>query len=231
MIGRARILALIPARGGSKGLPRKNISPVAGKPLISWTIEAAKASKYIDTIVVSSDDAEILNVSERYEAGCSLLRPAELASDEAEAMNVVLHALQAFPAYDILVLLQPTSPLRSGHDIDAALEKMIEHEAESCVSVTEPDKSPFWFYSVDDNECLKSLFDPTFAKKQRQELPKTYVLNGALYIGRKLWLEQKKCLLDERTLAYQMPKERSVDIDTAFDLKIAEIYLHQRLPK
>lgn len=228
MIEGQRVLGLIPARGGSKGLPGKNVLPLGGKPLIAWSIEAASQSKHIDSIVVSSDDEEIIKVAESYGCDATLIRPAELATDEAKALDVVLHAQEQIPDYDILVILQPTSPLRTGCDIDNALDKMIKREADSCVSVVEPEKSPFWFYSVNDDERLKPLMDPAFATKRRQDLPSMYVLNGALYIVRTAWLKQNECLIDGHTLAYQMPKERSVDIDTAFDLKIAEMYLSDR---
>lgn len=225
MIQGQRVLGLIPARGGSKGLPGKNVLPLGGRPLIAWSIEAARASRYVDSVVVSSDDEAIIAVAENHGCDISLIRPPELATDEAEALDVVLHALEQVPGYDILVLLQPTSPLRTGSDIDHALEKMIGREADSCVSVVEPEKSPFWSYSVDDNECLRPLMDPAFASRRRQDLPAAYVLNGALYIVRTAWLKRHECLIDGHTLAYRMPKERSVDIDTAFDLKIAELYL------
>jgi N-acylneuraminate cytidylyltransferase len=136
-----------------------------------------------------------------------------------------LHALKLLPDYGILVILQPTSPLRSTADIDKALEKMIEHGAESCVSMVEPDKSPYWAYQLDDQNHIKPLFDPKLVAKQRQNLPTVYMPNGALYIVQTDWLFKNKCLIYEDTLAYVMPKERSIDIDNEHDLTVAELYL------
>ncbi len=227
MIAGDRVLGLIPARGGSKGLARKNLHPIGGKPLIAWTIEAARQSRYIDRIVVSTDDSEILKIARDYDCDPEFVRPAELATCEARAVDVALHALNELPGYDILVLLQPTSPLRTSQDVDAAIEQMLEQHADSCVSVVKPDKSPYWFYQINAEGYLQPLLGDSYATSRRQELPEVRMLNGAIYIARVDWLMHKKCFIDNETLAYEMTKERSVDIDDIYDLKIAELYMQE----
>ena len=227
MIDGRKVLGLIPARGGSKGLPRKNVLPTAGKPLIAWTVEAALASKYLDRVILSSDDDEIIAAAEQ--AGCEVpfKRPAEFATDQATTLDVARHALPKLPGFDILVVLQPTSPLRSGADIDATLEQLIEHQASSAVSVTEPAKSPYWSYRMNEQGRLVTLLDPELAKKRRQDLPPAYVLNGAVYAARIDWLLEQGGFVGADTVAHVMPAERSLDVDTALDLKMVELCLKE----
>ena len=209
MIEEKSILAIIPARGGSKGVTRKNIRAVAGKPLIAWTIEEAKKSQYIDRLILSSEDAEIIEVAKSYGCEVPFVRPKELAQDHTSGIDPVLHALTLFPQYEYVVLLQPTSPLRSVKDIDNCIEQCIYKKAYSCVSVTQPDKSPYWMYVLDENN-------------RRQELPEVYALNGAVYVAQSDLLYQKKTFVTMDSVAYCMPKERSLDIDTELDLQLAE---------
>jgi N-acylneuraminate cytidylyltransferase len=220
VIGTKRVLAIIPARGGSKGVPRKNIREVAGKPLIAWSIDEAKKSRYLDRLVVSTDDPEIAEVAARWGGEVPFLRPAELAKDDTPGIAPVLHAVETVtPSYDIIVLLQPTSPLRSTADIDNAILTMVEGGAKACVSVVEPDKSPFWMYSLDATGRMKPLLEGEYAC--RQEIPAVYALNGALYVAERGWLLERGGFMGDETVAYVMPKERSVDIDTEMDLFIA----------
>lgn len=227
MINGQRVLGLITARGGSKGLPGKNILPVCGKPLIAWSIEAAQQSKYIDHILLSSDDIDIIKVAKKNGCDAPFVRPAELAMDETTSIEVVLHALAQMPGYDVLVLLQPTSPLRSANDIDGALEKMVAQKADSCVSIVKLDKSPYWCYHLSEDDHIQPLLDPELAKCRRQELPLVYMLNGALFIVRVDWVLKNKCLIDKSTIGYTMPKRRSIDVDTIKDVKLIEYYLKQ----
>ena len=225
MIKGQRVLALITARGGSKELPKKNILPLGGKPLVAWSINAAQQSRYLDHIAISSDDHEIIQIAQKHGCEAPFVRPPELASDAAETLDVAIHALELLPEYEILVILQPTSPLRTAADIDTALEIMLKQGARSCVSVVEPDKSPYWAYQLNDKGYMRPLLDPKQVKQRRQDLPMTYVPNGALYIIQTDWLLKSRHLVDENTLAYIMPKERSIDVDSEHDLKIAELYL------
>lgn len=216
------ILALISARGGSKGVLRKNIRNVAGKPLIAWTIEAAKKSKYIDRLVLSSDDDEIIKVAR--DCGCEapFVRPAELARDDTPGIDVVLHALDTLPGFYYIVLLQPTSPLRTAEDIDACIERCCQREAVACVSVVEPGKSPYWMYVLDEFGRMTPLIKIEKAISRRQDLPGAYAVNGAVYVAECGWLLKTRTFLAPETLAYIMPKERSIDVDTEFDLNLCD---------
>ena len=222
MIEEKSILAIIPARGGSKGVTRKNIRAVAGKPLIAWTIEEAKKSQYIDRLILSSEDAEIIEVAKSYGCEVPFVRPKELAQDHTSGIDPVLHALTLFPQYEYVVLLQPTSPLRSVKDIDNCIEQCIYKKAYSCVSVTQPDKSPYWMYVLDENNRMTPIIDKAQEINRRQELPEVYALNGAVYVAQSDLLYQKKTFVTMDSVAYCMPKERSLDIDTELDLQLAE---------
>ncbi|WP_373230803.1 cytidylyltransferase domain-containing protein [Cohnella sp.] len=225
MIYGQKVLAIIPARGGSKGVPRKNIRELAGKPLIAWTIACASSSRYIDRCIVSTDDPEIAEVSRRFGGDVPFIRPADLAQDDTPGIDPVLHAIREVSGYDIIVLLQPTSPLRSAADIDGCLECLVNSGASSCVSVTTVDKSPFWMYNVNENGTMKPLLDAEDRNVSRQKLPAVYVLNGAVYVSHREHLEEHTGFLQPETKAYIMPRERSVDIDTFFDFAFAEMQL------
>ncbi len=211
MIGNQQVIALVPARGGSKSIPQKNIAPCAGKPLLAWTIAAAKASKYIDEIAVTSDDDAILAVAKEAHTVTTIKRPPELATDEAEMVPVIKHALE-FYRYPICVLLQPTSPLRTGTDIDGALELLVSSGAKTVTSVYES-------HAV--------VFDGTDPKRRQDRKP-TLFLNGAIYcfaVGR---FKETGTLIDKDTQPYVMPKERSVDVDFEVDLALATLLIGKR---
>jgi CMP-N,N'-diacetyllegionaminic acid synthase len=227
MINGKTVLALIPARGGSKGIIGKNIRDFAGKPLLAWTIEAAQKSHYIDRLVLSSDDAEIINVALKWGCEAPFVRPEHLALDETPGMEPVLHAISILPFYDYIVLLQPTSPLRSTADIDGCIEMCLSQSANACVSVTEPDKSPYWMYTMDDQNMMKPVINKDKGIARRQDMPLIVALNGAVYIAKSDWLLNKKTFVSHGTLAYLMPKNRSIDIDTELDLLLAEFMLKQ----
>lgn len=216
MIDGNKILGLIPARGGSKGIPRKNLIDVAGRPLIAYTIDAAKESQYLDKVVVSSEDDEILEISENLGAEI-LRRPMALAQDETPGIEPVLHAVDCLPGFDFVVLLQPTSPLRSVDDIDGALELCVRERVPSCVSVRLASESPYWMYNLIEKSKLKPLLVGKVPAR-RQELPAAYILNGAVYIADIVWLRKSLSFLTKETIAFIMPPDRSLDIDTKEDL-------------
>lgn len=218
--------ALIPARGGSKGIPRKNIKAIAGKPLIAWAIEAALRSPLLDAVVVSTEDEEIAEVARRAGAQVPFMRPAALAADDTPGLDPVLHALDQLPQFDAVLLLQPTSPMRTTEDIDACLRLAAERGAPSVVSVTEPDAHPYWTYRIGSDQRLVRLID-NVSVTRRQDLPQVGALNGALYFARADWLKTNRGLVGPDTLAYVMPRERSVDLDTPLDWKIAELLLKE----
>lgn len=214
-----KVLALITARGGSKGLPRKNVLLAGGKPLVAWTVQAALKAESVNRVVLSSDDDEIMAAASA--AGCEVpfRRPQALANDQASSMDVVIHALSELLGFDYVVLLQPTSPLRTSSDIDEAFKCMRDHDAPACVSVTEAEQSPYWMYHLSGNDRLHSLLEPQPNLSRRQDLPPVYVLNGAIYIAKIDWLLQTRSFLSPETVAYRMPKDRSLDIDDATDFQ------------
>lgn len=226
MINGKSVLAIIPARGGSKGVPRKNIRDLAGKPLIAWTIEAARKSVYIDRVILSSDDPEIIDVAKSWGCDVPFIRPAELARDETPGIDPVIHALEKLPGYDYAVLLQPTSPLRITEDIDASIARCEESGAPACVSVTEPAHHPHWMYTLNGTGVLRPLAEERGLR--RQDLPPVYALNGATYVAQVPWLVKSRTFLGVETHAYVMPPCRSIDIDTEQDLIVAACLLQHQ---
>ena len=223
-----KTLALIPARGGSKGIPRKNCRLLAGKPLIAWSIEAALASPYIDSVVVSTDDQEIADISRQYGAQVPFMRPSELAQDDSPGMAPVLHALEQLPQFDHILLLQPTSPLRTLGEVNRCIEFAVARQAKAVVSVNESAQSPYWMYRLDVDSYLSQLI-PSSEFTSRQQLPPVFSLNGALYFANCEWLKKTQTFLTHETLGFVMPIEQSLDIDTPFDWKIAELLLADTL--
>jgi len=227
MIDVKTILAVIPARGGSKGLPGKNILPLAGKPLIVWSIEAAKESKYIDTCIVSTDDDRIATVAEKYGCDVPFLRPEELATDESNSSDAILHALEKLEdRYDIVIILQPTSPLRTTEDIDNALELMIGKHAPIVVSICKSNKPIYWHYTLENNRTIKPVYPSKKIVSNRQEFPATYIPNGALYIAKVDYFKKTKTFYTDKTLGYIMPNERSVDIDSHIDFVLVKALIN-----
>lgn len=218
-----RVLALVPARGGSKGVPRKNLRLLGGKPLIAWTIEAARAARRVTRVVVSTDDPEIAGIARGCGADVPFLRPPGLATDEAGMLGVVRHALTSLlpDAFGHVALLQPTSPLRSPEDIDAAVRLCQEGGASSCVSVTELAKSPQWMYRLGPDGRLEPLLAAAPPDARRQDLAAAYALNGAVYVARCGRILDGGGFVEPGTVAHVMPPERSVDIDTEFDFVTA----------
>lgn len=221
-------LAIIPARGGSKRLPRKNVLDLAGKPLIVWSIEAGLKSKYIDELVVSSDDEEILEISK--DLGVKTIkRPDILASDTAATFDVIKHTIENFKKYDYIVLLQPTSPLRDENNIDEAIELSESKNADAVISVCEVEHPTQWNMSLSDGDDM-SGFVKNIDTKRSQEQEKHYRLNGAIYIcNTKTLLKEKTFFLKENIFAYKMSRENSVDIDEELDFKMAEILANNKI--
>ena len=222
------ILAVIPARGGSKGVPAKNIRDVGGKPLLAWTIEQAKHSQVIDRTILSSDDQEIISLAQQWGCETPFVRPAELSQDTSSHIEPILHALNVMPEqYDYVVMLQVTSPLRLSKDIDSCVELCIRQRAPACVSVTIPDKSPYWMYTINEQGCIDNLIGngSTPLPMVRQQLPEVYVLNGAVYVAHVKWLLGTMSFLTPQTISYIMPKERSLDIDDEMDINFASFLI------
>ena len=225
MINGKSVLAIIPARGGSKGLPNKNVKLFLGKPLIAWTIENALKSKYLDCILVSTDDRKIADISQQCGAGV-IERPKELATDETPTTEVILNVLKMKNvernSQDITIILQPTSPMRNTTDINNAIELFSYSNCESVVSVCELIHSPYWTFKL-DKIYLKPLFDEKFLRMRRQELQTTYIPNGAIYILTPLMLHKHKTFYIDNIIPYIMPVDRSIDIDSEIDFILAEL--------
>ncbi len=198
--------------------------------MIVWTIEAARASSRIDDLIVSTDDPEIAEISHRHGADIPFMRPSELASHTASSTAVILHALDTLGArgqyYDYLVELQPTSPLRGAADIDGAINLALERKADAVISVCKTDHPPEWSNTLPADRSMKDFFRPGVKETRSQDLPVSYRLNGAIYVFncRRL-LAQRNLDMDDNAYAYIMPRERSIDIDTRLDLRIAEAIL------
>jgi len=232
MIKDKKVLAIIPARGGSKGLPRKNIRPLLGKPLIAWTIEQALASKYLDRVIVSTEDEEIAKISKKFGAEVPFMRPKELATNEAKGIDVVLHTINWMDKnnkfYDLIILLQPTSPLRTSEDIDKAIELLLLKKAKSIVSVCKTKHHPYWSNTLPEDRCMKDFIKREIMNKNRQELPIFYRLNGAIYLSHCNYLKEQRSFLSKQTFAYIMSQWRSVDIDNKLDLELAKILMSEK---
>jgi N-acylneuraminate cytidylyltransferase len=226
LIGGRRVLALVPARGGSKGIPDKNRVQLCGRPLIAWAIDAARAARTIDRVVVSTDDARLALLADSCGAEVPFLRPKALGRDDTPTMPVVLHALDALGWHEVVVLLQPTSPLRIAEDIDACVEAHAEH-GRPVVSVTVADPPPQHMV-VRAGEGILPLLHGLPAGGHRQDLPEVLALNGAVYVADAAFLRAHGTFVTPTTAVHAMPRERSVDIDDAFDLQIAEALLSRR---
>lgn len=220
-----KFLAIIPARNGSKGLPGKNIVELCGKPLIAWSIDAALRSKYISKVIVSSDSDHILNIAVSY--GSSVIkRPIELASDKSPTEPVIMHAilslLELNENYEYIVLLQPTSPLRTTEDIDQAICMMRNKNANALISVYEPEHTPYKALKENSSGFIEGLIDNETPFKRRQDLPKVYMPNGAIYIIKTDIFIGSGRLLTDHTIPFQMSMDKSLDIDNLEDLNKAK---------
>lgn len=224
------VLAVIGARGGSKSLPGKNLASLGGKPLIAWTIEAALTCPSVTRTIVTTDDESIADTARRHGAEIPFMRPPELADDATPGITPVLHAVRWLDEHehyrpDVVVNLQPTSPLRTGADIGAALRLLAERKADAVVSVTEADQHPFWMKTIDPDGWMHDFVPQSDPILVRQKLPDVYALNGAIYLAYRDVLLANDGWYTSRTAAYVMPFERSIDIDTAWDLTIAQLLL------
>lgn len=223
MIAGMRVLAVIPARGGSKGLPNKNRLPFAGKPLVAWTIAAAQKAACIDRVVVSTDDPAIAEIARTYDCPVPFMRPADLATDQATLEAVVLHAMDTVgDAFDAVVLLQPTSPLRTAADIDSCVGTWLRSNAPVCVAVSPAMQSPFKMFTVGTDGQLEPLLTEGAASRRRQDFPAVYAEAGAIYVARTDWFRQHRRFISPDASAYVLDQERSIDIDTEWQFRAAE---------
>jgi len=234
MKSKKKIVAVIPARGRSKSIPRKNIISIGGKPLIAYTIEAALKAKQIGKVVVSSDDEEILAISKSLGAD-AILRPKKLAANKANSESAAFHALtylrESGEDFETMIFLQPTSPLRNQTDISNALNLYLAKRATALISVYEPPHTPFKAFKVNRGGFLEGLVDNKTPFLRRQDLPKAYLPNGAIYIVDVEQFLKNQSFFTAKTLYYQMPAERSDDLDSYEDIKILEQKIAGRAPQ
>ncbi|HCX61781.1 MAG TPA: acylneuraminate cytidylyltransferase [Clostridiales bacterium] len=233
-----KILCIIPVRGGSKGVYRKNLRNLGNKPLIQWTIEEAQKSEYINKIIISTEDEEIENVCEKM--GVQVIkRPIELATDDSPTIDSIMYTLNIFEDVekyvpDYVMLLQCTSPFRTVTDIDGAIEALLSKDKnyKSLISVTKEEHPPWWLKSINEDGILKDFI--SYDKKQysrRQSFPSLYRLNGAIYICEINELKKQKSFETDSTLAYIMDGNASIDIDTEEDLEFAEYIFEKNIKK
>ncbi|CAN5371476.1 acylneuraminate cytidylyltransferase family protein [soil metagenome] len=225
-----KVLFLIPARGGSKGLPGKNIRPLLGKPLIGWTIETAIAvsGKINGTVVVSTDDKAIADVAHAFNAEVPFMRPDELAKDTSTSMDVVLHALDFFEKrkvnFDFVCMLEATSPQRSADDVLSALNLLMRIPgAESIVGICKSESGhPAFLALKDENDFIRPYSGKKFVFKRRQEIDEVYFFEGSMYISKVESLKKRKSFYHEKTLGFEMPKWKSYEVDDIVDFMIIE---------
>ncbi len=221
-------LAVIPARGGSKRVPRKNILQIAGKPLIGWSIESALHSKYIDKVIVTSDDEEILAISKQ--CGAEIInRPIELANDTATTFSALKHTIDNVDYHDYIILLQPTSPLRTSEHIDEAIAHLELHSADAIISVSEMEHSPLWCNTLPENMSMNKFLSEDVKNLRSQDLKKYYRLNGAIFICKtNRLLNEKSFFIKDNIFAYIMDRKNAIDIDELIDFEMAELYLNKK---
>lgn len=227
------VLYLVLARGGSKGVPHKNLALAGGKPLIAWTLLAASEARHHGRIVVSTDSNEIMTVAQEFGAEAPFIRPAHLSSDMATSFEATAHCLgwlKEHEAYvpDLLVLLQPTSPLRAARDIDLAIDVALEKNAKAVVSVTTAGCHPYWMKTINEQGELVNWTMDAPAIVRRQDLPTVYGLNGAIYVIKPDALLEHKTWYPDSTYPYVMPPERSLDVDTVWDLHVVDLILRDQ---
>lgn len=227
-------LGIITARGGSKRLPRKNVLDLAGKHLIGWTIEAALKAKYIDEVIVSTENKKIADISKAYGANVPFMRPEELSTDSAHPFEAVKHAVNYYinerkKEFEYVILLHPTAPLRDEYDIDKAVEFLYSKKADAVISVCETGHPPLWSNTLPENLSMKDFLRNDLKGKMAQDLPKYYRLNGAIYICKtKRLLQEGTFFLKDNIFAFLMDVGKSVDIDSLIDFKLAETLIQNK---
>ena len=227
-----RNIAIIPARSGSKGLKDKNIKLLNGKPMLAYSIEAAKNTGLFEEIFLSTDSKEYAEIGKKYGATVPFLRNVELANDTASSWAVVKSVLNTLEKmgkiFDTVTLLQPTSPLRTSQDISDAYSLMDMKQANAIVSVCEVDHSPLWCNTIPENDSLENFISRDLVSTPRQKLDSYYRINGALYLVKTEYLFQANSIYDEKCFALKMNKQNSIDIDDQLDFEIAGIMLKKR---
>ena len=236
MINGKSVIGIVPARAGSKGLPRKNIAPLCGKPLIAWSIEAGLRSQYIDLVIVSTDSNKIASIAAEYGASVPFIRPAELATDKTPTIDVVIHALeylnnQRKQRFDYTVLLEPTSPLRDEADIDRAIKQLVDNVgASSLVGISRTEaQNPEFLVCLSENNFLRGFDQSEIKPVRRQEIKDVYFLEGSIYVSDTKTLIARRTFCHQETLGCIFPKWKSLEVDDLEDLIMVEaLMLHKK---
>lgn len=228
-----KILAIIPARSGSKGLKNKNIKIINGKPMINYTIEAALESGIFSNVVVSTDSQKYAKIAQKAGAEVPFIRPEKLATDKSTTTEVIMHAISEMEKrnderYDYFMLLQPTSPLRTSGNIKQAYSLLKEKNANAVVSVCETDHNPLWSNTIDESLSLVDFLD-TNENKRRQELPTYYRINGAIYLSKVNYYKKFNDFYYNDSYAYIMNKRESIDVDDIIDFKLAQVLMEENI--
>lgn len=232
MLEKKKILAVIVARKGSKRLKKKNVIDLHGKPLVDWTFTETIKSEYIDKIMISTDDDEVIKCGKKYsQIEIPFIRPKELSSDTATSIEVLLHAIKFYEnknqIFDYVLLLQPTSPLREKKDIDNAIMRLENNKIKAIVSVCETEHPPLWSNTLPNDLSMRNFVNPKIKNLRSQDLPKYYRINGAIYIAEVNYLKKNNGFIGGETFAYIMPAERSIDIDTKIDFELCKILMNE----
>ena len=232
---RKRVLGVVTARGGSKGIPKKNLALLCGKPLLQYTAESALLADTLSAVILSTDDEEIATVGRDCGLEVPFMRPKELAADDTPTLPVLQHAVRMLQAqrreFDAICLLQPTNPLRRAPDIDACVNKLFDTEADAVITVlpVPHQYNPHWVYFQDDNETLRLATGETEPIARRQELPTAFHREGSVYVVRRDVLMQRNSLYGDRVLGYLLDPEESINIDDPSQLLRAEELMQRRL--
>jgi CMP-N,N'-diacetyllegionaminic acid synthase len=235
MLNGKSIIAIIPARGGSKGLPGKNIKELCGKPLIAWSIEAGLGSRYLDEVMVTTDSEEIARIARSFGASVPFIRPAELANDTATSIDVIRHTLNFYEnelhkKFDYIVLLEPTSPLREKEDVDKAIEQLLETpRATSVVGICKTEsQNPAFLVKKSPNNFLTGYENKNMTVLRRQDISEVYFFEGSVYVSHTDTLLSKNTFYHESTLGYEFPKWKSIEIDDIDDFIMVEALMKQK---
>lgn len=231
MFAEKRIIAIIPARGGSKGIPKKNITLLNGNPLLYYTAQAAEGSKYLDDVYLSTEDPTISKIG--LELGMSIIkRPRKLATDATKGIDVVKHAISYLSKknvdIDVIVILQPTSPLRTSSDIDGCIEMLVKNNLDSVISMVNVRQHPNWMFRMDKMRRVTPIYPELNTRRQQHE--KLFYPNGAVFVSTiNFVLKQNSIMYGGACGGYVMDEDRSIDIDTPYDLEVCQYLLTQRI--
>lgn len=235
MINEKSVIAIIPARGGSKGLPRKNIKELCGKPLIAWSIEAGLGSRYIDEVIVTTDSEEIAHIARAFGASVPFMRPTELASDTATSFDAIKHALdycenELNKKFDYIVLLEPTSPLRDRNDIDMAIEQLLSNpQASALVGICKTEsQNPAFLVKKNDENFLVGYENKNMKVLRRQDISDVYFFEGSIYVSHIETLLNEKTFYHETTLGYEVPKWKALEVDDLDDFVMIEALMKHK---